>query len=852
MKLPFFGFRRKRQPTPPPQQGQGDRIAIAGESSIAIAGPVIDSEIILQAKERLKKQVPALPPDVPRLHILIGRRDEQETLLTYYDLVRREGRGKVAILTGRKGSGRHALIQWLQTQVMARGGAVAATLFFDRRWIPSDRQSEVAQLYWDSKAMKQHAPSLMKALTAEEKESLNLDPILSMLTQLVEQGKFGDAIPPTTPEGGSTLSYLVRRVTASHPLLLSIEYLEHADQVWLDELRSLAAEAVQELPLLLVLSLTTPASLREIPFDEYTPAQKIAALMLDDYLAFEFHLDRVTAEEVSEALATTPELGQVLSTMAAGDPYIVESLFQEWRRHHLIRKVGQLWEFTRDSDDNWRVYGDTREYVNRSLYDLVAGRTDSPDAAHKLVERLKAILQIGALEGEIFTAEAVAEVLDAEAAEVRSLCERYLCAPPEAEDRAADRYFLRRMGETQLPHGLATRYRFTRPYLHHAFGSLPRGEVQYREQNRRLAQALQRLHYPLHGDIADTLYRLYRAAGATREALKFLRRRTPQELLSALRNEVNSLRRWTPLDSDRVSVYRLFSLGFQLCGLLASTYPQFWEEGYELASDLLRRAEAVGDREYQADALYCQAWHLEIGGRYREALPPAREAVARYTALHGDESAPVGRALNNLGRVLYDLGDLTGARAAFERALAIAEAVYGPEHPNVATAVNNLGGVLWKLGDLAGARAAFEQAMAIFEKQLGPEHPHVATLVNNLGLVLQGLGDLAGARAALERALKIDEAVYGPEHPEVASNVNNLGLVLRDLGDLAGARAALERALAILERSQLPPEHPLLKIVRRNLLRVKLQAGDVKPDEIIALLRGRLGGSLLKSSPSAG
>ena len=68
--------------------------------------------------------------------------------------------------------------------------------------------------------------------------------------------------------------------------------------------------------------------------------------------------------------------------------------------------------------------------------------------------------------------------------------------------------------------------------------------------------------------------------------------------------------------------------------------------------------------------------------------------------------------VNNLGRVLQDLGDLAGARAAFERALAIDEAAFGPDHPNVAIRVNNLGMVLQDMGDLAGARAAFERALA--------------------------------------------------------------------------------------------------------------------------------------------
>jgi len=82
--------------------------------------------------------------------------------------------------------------------------------------------------------------------------------------------------------------------------------------------------------------------------------------------------------------------------------------------------------------------------------------------------------------------------------------------------------------------------------------------------------------------------------------------------------------------------------------------------------------------------------------------------------------------------VLRDLGDLAGARAAFERALAIDERVFGPDHPNVAIRVNNLGSVLRELGDLAGARAAGERALRIFERFLPPEHSYIRTVRGNL------------------------------------------------------------------------------------------------------------------------
>jgi Flp pilus assembly protein TadD len=73
--------------------------------------------------------------------------------------------------------------------------------------------------------------------------------------------------------------------------------------------------------------------------------------------------------------------------------------------------------------------------------------------------------------------------------------------------------------------------------------------------------------------------------------------------------------------------------------------------------------------------------------------------------------------------------------------LAIFERVLGSDHPNVATLVNNLGMVLQYLGDLAGARAAYERALRIFEEFLPPEHPSIRTVRGNLeGLDRAGRG----------------------------------------------------------------------------------------------------------------
>ena len=68
---------------------------------------------------------------------------------------------------------------------------------------------------------------------------------------------------------------------------------------------------------------------------------------------------------------------------------------------------------------------------------------------------------------------------------------------------------------------------------------------------------------------------------------------------------------------------------------------------------------------------------------------------------------------------------------------------------------DDLAGLLWDQGDLAGARPLYERALAIFEKALGPEHPDTARSLNNLASLLQAQGDLAGARALLRASKEL-------------------------------------------------------------------------------------------------
>jgi tetratricopeptide (TPR) repeat protein len=143
----------------------------------------------------------------------------------------------------------------------------------------------------------------------------------------------------------------------------------------------------------------------------------------------------------------------------------------------------------------------------------------------------------------------------------------------------------------------------------------------------------------------------------------------------------------------------------------------------------------------------------------------------------------VATALNNLGLLYYAQGRYQEAEPLYRRALALREKVLGPDHPDVATSLNNLAGLYDTQGRYKEAEPLYRRALALWEKVLGPEHPDVATALNNLGLLYYAQGRYPEAEPLYRRALALREKVLGPEHPDTARNLFHLAWLLRDKGD---------------------------------------------------------------------
>lgn len=263
------------------------------------------------------------------------------------------------------------------------------------------------------------------------------------------------------------------------------------------------------------------------------------------------------------------------------------------------------------------------------------------------------------------------------------------------------------------------------------------------------------------------------------------------------------------------------------------------------AAQAAARAGERGARLLTAQARLAECRALRNLGQ-GEAGEAACEAGRALYAEAGDSSG-VADALTQSANLLFDRGDLPGARALYEQALATFRTLgnKGAE----AGALNNLAVVLRRQGDGAAAVGLYEQVLAL-ARETGNRYGEASTL-GNLGTLSTGRGELAKARDLLERSLAIRRELDDPAG--VASALDNLGTVLRRQGDLPGARQRHEESLAARRKiGQKAGEAASLVGLGSTLLdQGDLGAAKQRFNESLALCR-KLGNRSLEASARYG
>jgi tetratricopeptide (TPR) repeat protein len=256
-------------------------------------------------------------------------------------------------------------------------------------------------------------------------------------------------------------------------------------------------------------------------------------------------------------------------------------------------------------------------------------------------------------------------------------------------------------------------------------------------------------------------------------------------------------------------------------------------------------------------ALHMRAVDMANRGECADALPLYHQVLVLAQRAHTAAPTPqtildVVFAMLQVGTTQRKLGDLPGAQAVLQQAVALAEPPpVGPDHPRLAVALKDLGRVMWQRGRFDEADATLQQALTMQEQLLGPEHKDVSETLTQMGQSCIQQGNFRRAKGLLKRAVAIGElhvvldeypdhlcnalnalcsvynylkdyeraqnlaerqlALYeqfkGPHHPYTAAALGNVATSLEGQGKLSEAQSMYERALAICERVH-GPHHP--------------------------------------------
>jgi tetratricopeptide (TPR) repeat protein len=222
-------------------------------------------------------------------------------------------------------------------------------------------------------------------------------------------------------------------------------------------------------------------------------------------------------------------------------------------------------------------------------------------------------------------------------------------------------------------------------------------------------------------------------------------------------------------------------------------------------------------------------------GRTQRALgdlPGAQAVLQQAVALA--EPPPVGPdhprlalALRDLGRVLYERGRYDEADATLQRALTMQEQMLGPEHEDVSRTLTEMGQSCNKQGNFRRAKGLLKRALAIAELHVVPDQypDQLCMTLNSLCQVYNHLKDHELAQDMAERQLALNEQFEGPHHPYTAAALGNVAFSLQSQGKLSEAQPMYERALAIRERVH-GPHHPNVATCLSNLGSLHLAQKD--------------------------
>ena len=178
-----------------------------------------------------------------------------------------------------------------------------------------------------------------------------------------------------------------------------------------------------------------------------------------------------------------------------------------------------------------------------------------------------------------------------------------------------------------------------------------------------------------------------------------------------------------------------------------------------------------------------------INGNVNEALNYYNLASETYTSVNHLQG--IASAMNNIGYVFNDIGDIPNALAAFHESLIIKEKI--GHKIGIVTALNNIAFMYEHQDEAAKALEAYNQALKLSEEI--KDENGIADILSNIGYLYGQQNEYEKAHEYYARALKMDSLTGNLSG--VASSLNNIGRILKRKGEKEKAMSHYLKSLAI-------------------------------------------------------
>jgi serine/threonine protein kinase/tetratricopeptide (TPR) repeat protein len=215
-------------------------------------------------------------------------------------------------------------------------------------------------------------------------------------------------------------------------------------------------------------------------------------------------------------------------------------------------------------------------------------------------------------------------------------------------------------------------------------------------------------------------------------------------------------------------------------------------------------------------------------GDYRQAETLARSSLEEFQKLP-TERFGVAESQANLGIILRTEGKYSEAEPALRDALALYRQLLGENHPIVAYAWVHFGHLHYLEGKYAEAEEEVRKSLQIYEKALPKGHGATSSPYTVLGLILNKTGRSAEAEKDLREALQIRMRTVPKGHYYLAVTQGALGECLTTEKKYAEAEPLLSESYATLKTDQ-GDQSPLTQEAARRLVTLYQSWG--KPDEV--------------------